>query len=141
MTGFIVALIIAIFITGLAALGIRRKGPWGSVWTFFLFTFLAMWTSTIYVRGVGPVYYGIAWLPLLFLSIILFVLLVVPGANRFRDDAIGNAGSMKVVSAPNANEVARANRVSPTAGKFFWIMITLLIIAIILGIINPKWVL
>ena len=86
-------------------------------------------------------YYGIAWLPLSFLSIILFVLLVVPGANRFRDDALKDPVLGKAESAEKANQVAKENRVSPATGKIFWIIITLLAIAIILGIINPQWAL
>jgi hypothetical protein len=139
MAGFIVALIVAIFITGIAAVLIKRTGPWGSAWTFFLFAFLALWTSTVYVRGIGPVYYGIAWLPLLFISVILFVLLVVPGANKFRDDAMARSAGSGGVSEQRANRIARANHFSTAAGKFFWIMITLLLVAIILGIINPQW--
>jgi hypothetical protein len=133
--GLIAALFLALIVTSLAVAAFRRRGPWGSAWTFFLFMFLALWTSTIYVRHIGPVYYGIAWMPLFFLAIILSVLLIVPGANEWRDESIKD-------NTPAKDQPPRRTEApAPPARTLFWVITFLLIVAIILGMTNPQWAL
>jgi hypothetical protein len=132
--GLIAALLIALLITSVAALIFRKKGPWGTTWTFFLFLFLALWTVSIYIKNVGPVYWGIAWLPLLFAAVVIALLLVsiIPDANHWRDESLSDSKTSKVSSVKEISDVSRAH----SGG--FWVMIVILIIAIVLGMANPQ---
>ena len=132
--GFIAALLIALLITAISALIFRRTGPWGTAWTFFLFLFLALWTVSIYIRNVGPVYWGIAWLPLLFSAVVLALLLVtiIPSANRLRDE------SFTTTETGNVNPAEKIDTSGPRSGGLFWILIVILIVAIVVGMVNPQ---
>lgn len=133
--GFIAALLIALLITAISALIFRRTGPWGTAWTFFLFLFLALWTVSIYIRNVGPVYWGIAWLPLLFSAVVLALLLVtiIPSANRLRDESFTNAKTGNLNPAEKIRDSSE-----PRSGRLFWILIVILIVAIVVGMVNPQ---
>src|SRR5688500_557401 len=132
--GLIAALLIALLITAIAALIFRRRGPWGTTWTFFLFLFLALWTVSIYIKNVGPVYWGIAWLPLLFAAVVIALLLVsiIPDANHWRDESLSDSKTSKVSSVKEIRDVSR------THSGGFWFMIVILIVAIVLGMANPQ---
>ncbi len=137
MVGRLIAvLLMALFITAIAALVFRRRGPWGTVWTFFLFLFLALWTVSIYIRNVGPVYWGIAWLPLLVSALIFALLLVsiIPDANQWRDESLREPEASKVSTV----EEIRRTTSRPGHGGLFWLMIVILIIAIVVGMLNPQ---
>jgi apolipoprotein N-acyltransferase len=88
---------IALIITVIAALIFKRTGPWGTAWAFFLFLFLVLWMVSIYLRNVGPVYWGIAWLPLLLSAVLPALLLanIIPDANHWRDESLKNSGISK----------------------------------------------
>jgi hypothetical protein len=133
--GLIAALLIALLITAIAALIFRRRGPWGTAWTLFLFLFLALWMVSIYIRNVGPVYWGIAWLPLLFSAIILALLLVsvIPDANHWRDESLSDSEASDMNSVKKIRDVSQ-----PRSGSLFWLMIVILIIAIVVGMFNPQ---
>lgn len=135
LSGLIAALLIALLITAIAALIFRRRGPWGTVWTFFLFLFLALWTVSIYIRNVGPLYWGIAWLPLLLAALVLAFLLLsaFPDVNQWRDESLRDSQTSKITPAENIGDVSQ-----PRTGGLFWFMIIILIIAIVVGMANPQ---
>ena len=127
--GLLAALVVAVVMTGIiVALG--RKGPWGTVWTFFLVLFLALWIVSLYVRAVGPVHFGIAWLPIVIGGLLLTVLLlaVVPDANFRRNERL-----QKEVEVDQSNELQ-----STGVGRFFWVLIFLMVAAIMIGMMNPQ---
>jgi hypothetical protein len=133
--GIIAALIIALSIAGLSVLIFKRKGPWGTLWTFFLLVFLALWAVSIYFRNIGPVYWGVAWLPLLFSAIILAALLIsiVPDANHLRDDSFKDADRDKFASVEKIRALS-----GPRSGSMFWLVVVILIVAIVVGMVNPQ---
>jgi hypothetical protein len=127
--GLFAAFAIAFIFTAAAVLIFRRRGPWGAAWTFFLFLFLALWIVSIYLPNVGPVYWGIAWVPILVVATLLAFLLAaaIPGANEFRDESIRDSDTSKVTPA------------RPAPGtRWFWILIIIMIMLILIGIINPQ---
>jgi hypothetical protein len=133
--GLIAALVIALFITAITALIFRKKGPWGTTWTFFLLLFLTLWAVSIYVRGVGPVYWGIAWLPLIIAGIILAVVLasVIPNANQLRDEVFTDSATSAARTPKKIREGSARRK-----ANWFWIMIVILILAIMVGMVNPQ---
>lgn len=132
--GLFAALFIALLLTGIAVAA-GRRGPWGAAWALFLVLFLALWMVALYTRAVGPVYFGIAWLPIIIAGILLIFLLVaaIPDANHWRDEAMRNSETGKVSEADQAPVVPRKG-----TGRLFWILILLMVAAIMIGMVNPQ---
>lgn len=126
-SGLVAALLISFFLTIISVFLLRKKGPWGSAWTLFLVVFLALWAVSIYLAPVGPIYYGVAWAPLLIAGIILTLLMLVtmPGANEWRDESL------------EAKRPAKQHK-QATASPLFWVIIILLVIAVMIGVFNPQ---
>jgi hypothetical protein len=133
-SGLFAALIIALIITVIAA-ALGRKGPWGAAWSLFLVLFLGLWLVTLFLRAVGPVYYGIAWVPLLIAGVLLALLLVaaIPDANHWRDASIRNTDSGKVGDVREDRQLSGSG-----VSGFFWVLIMLMVMAIIIGMLNPQ---
>ncbi len=118
------ALAVALLLTALFDRGFRNRGPWTSLWVFFLLIFLASWAGGLWVTPVGPPLFGIYWLPFVFVGII-FALLIAAAAParppRSRAEAI---------------ERARAQEeVSEALSVFFWVWIIGLLLVIVLAYI------
>jgi hypothetical protein len=133
-SAIIAAIGVALVVTILfVVLGMR--GPWGSAWTLFLFLFMAMWVTGLYVSPVGPVYWGIAWVPIIFAGILFSILLiaVMPDASRnkrrLRNGKLENENRDANISDPDSAEIN-----STAIGSFFWILIMLFTLAIIVGL-------
>lgn len=124
LTAFITALIlVAIF-----SLAFNNRGPWGSVWTFFLVLFLGIWAVALWVRPIG-VYtiWGVDWLPAVVIGLMLAFLIVaiVPAETDASTRADRNAAVDK--SLPEERKAGVA------MGAFFWVLLILFVIIIILG--------
>ncbi|HYF67409.1 MAG TPA: hypothetical protein VD884_04700 [Ohtaekwangia sp.] len=132
-SGFLAALTIALLLTILSVFVFKRSGPWGTAWSFFLVLFLGLWALSLYVRAIGPVYWGVSWLPIVFGGIMLSILLiaVMPDASHLRDDV----NREKKAGRPTD---IRPDLPIPKAGRFFWILIILFVIAILIGMVNPQ---
>jgi hypothetical protein len=99
---------------------------------FFLILFLSLWIVSIYIRSVGPVYLGIAWVPIIIAGILLAVLLAAAIPDTNRDQSLRDTQSSKVSQA-DEQDVRNTS-----VGRFFWILILLMITAIIIGMMNPQ---
>lgn len=133
-SGLIASLIVAIVFT-VIVVALGRRGPWGSAWTFFLVVFLSLWIVSIYMKALGPVYFGVAWLPLLIAGTLLALLLAaaIPDANHWRDRSLRERTQTEA-------DITGATSILPRTGasRFFWILILLMIMAIIIGMTNPQ---
>lgn len=125
--GLIAALLISSFLTIISVFLLRKRGPWGSAWTLFLVIFLALWAVAIYLAPVGPIYYGVAWAPLIIAGILLTLLLIVsmPGANQWRDESLESDPRPK-------------KEVPVKTSRLFWVFVFLLAMAIMIGMLNPQ---
>jgi hypothetical protein len=108
--------------------GLRRRGPWGSLWSFLLVLFLGIWMVAIWIEPIGPVWYDAAWLDLLVVGLILALLLAAatpytPNGRKNRSDVIGEG---EVRGEENTSVVA--------VGIFFWLLMFLLLALIIIGL-------
>jgi hypothetical protein len=132
-SGLFAAALIAFILTAVSVFFLRRRGPWGSIWTFFLVLFLALCTVSIYLAPIGPVYWGIAWFPMMVAGIIITILLIaaMPHPTERPDTAIGDQ-----VDTTGA-DIKSHFPVTPV-GRFFWALIILFVIAIVVGIANPQ---
>jgi hypothetical protein len=115
---FFLALLLSLFLV----YGFRNRGPWGSVWTFWLILFLGIWAAALWVYPTGPMLYGVSWIPLLFVGFFFAILLLA---------AIPTRSSRQ----PGVDEEAYTQISSETRALsiFFWLLVLILVIAIILG--------
>ena len=128
--GLFAAALIALVLTAVSVFFLGRRGPWGSMWTFFLVLFLALSTVSVYVAPIGPVYWGIAWIPIVVAGIIVTILLIAAMPHPVRGERRHDRDTTEVYAKPDFPA-------SPV-GRFFWVLIILFIIAIIIGMANPQ---
>jgi hypothetical protein len=69
-----VALIIALIVGGLFAVG-GARGPWPNIVWFFLVLFFATWAIGVWADPVGPQIYGVSWVGF-FVTAVLIGLLI-----------------------------------------------------------------
>jgi hypothetical protein len=131
-SGLFAAALISLILTLVSAFFLGKRGPWGSLWTFFLVLFLTLCTVSIYIVPIGPIYWGIAWIPITIAGIIVTILLIAAMPHQIKMDAQEKEDSMRLES------INRHDFPTTPVGRFFWILIVAFIIAIILGMSNPQ---
>ncbi|MFP4340293.1 MAG: hypothetical protein ACLFQO_07615 [Cyclobacteriaceae bacterium] len=139
------ALFVAVFITTIFYFALKSRGPWGSIWTFFFFVFLAIWAASLWFNPAGPVFLGVAWLPLLFIGFLVALLFVaLPTSYDVRNGDTGTKRrkirrsdtSEKKEISDQAEDLSGEENPDDTAVKvsgFFWVLMVFLLLAIILG--------
>ena len=121
VAGLIFALVIAILITFFFVYVIRSKGPWKTIWPFFFVIFLGVWSASFWIHPLGPTLQDVAWVPLLFIGLIISLLLSIaipPKKRKYKDNK-------KDIDQPKNALTA-----------FFWLLIIILVIPIILGLLS-----
>lgn len=130
-TGIIAIFILATVLTAIFAFGFRTRGPWGTMWTFFLMLILAMWSMLMWVPPIGPLWYGVAWIDLFIVGFLLALLLAAatPSANRYRESSSKEdfAGREQIKDGTEAAAVV--------VGGFFWTLLLLFTVLIIVGFV------
>jgi hypothetical protein len=120
--GIISAILIALLLTLIFSTTFRHKGPWGGLLFFFLVIFLASWASQLWINPFGPVLFGVAWVPLIFVAVLIAVLLLAMGSSAI-DQAPVRPGPE---TTPGDGSIL-------AIGFFFWLLILILISAIAIG--------
>lgn len=69
------ALLVAFVLALIFSVGLRRPGPWGSFLWFFVVVFLGAMALGAWLEPVGPVAWGVAWIPLIFGALLIALLL------------------------------------------------------------------
>lgn len=127
------AIIAVIFITlAIGAIffyGLKKTGPWGSLWTFLLVLFLGIFMAAIWIVPIGPIWYGAAWFDLFIIGILLALVLAAatPTSNEQRRAAFKQSDVV--------DEKARGDS-AIALGGFFWLMIILFVIIIGIGFVR-----
>jgi hypothetical protein len=133
--GVIAAILVAILISALFYYGLNARGPWGSFWTFFLALLLIVWAASLWVRPIGPVYWGVAWIPLIFIGIIFALLLAAVPTYDTRPYDGTRTDVREEIPADEAEIESRreAEATAAAVGWIFWTFVLILLIAIIIG--------
>lgn len=113
--------LIALLVGSLVFYGLRRRGPWGSFWSFILIIFLGVLLFSIYADPVGPIHYGIAWFDLIVIGLLFAFLL-------------GAAGRRYPKKREAEPETADANSSVIAVGYFFWGLVIFFLLAIFIRI-------
>lgn len=128
---FFIILVIALLIASIFFYGFNRRGPWGAFWVFLLILFLAAWAGRLWIASTGPQFYGYGWLP-----VILWVF-VVAAAIGMASGTTRAEGYREVTEReelrgePDATDVGGAI----VLGTVFWVIFTVLLAAIIAGLL------
>lgn len=110
------ALIISLAIILVFSLTSRR--PLRGLWMVVVLIFLATLSGQLWIRPFGPVYWGVAWAPLIIVALFFFFLIfaLLPAAPpRSHDENKAADGALIAM------------------GTFFWVIMVLLIVSIVLG--------
>jgi len=126
--GFIYLIVLAVLLSLMFSYGFRMRGPWGSFWSFFAIIFLAVWAADIWITPFGPYWYNINWFPPLVVGVLFAVLLAAatPSSRSKRKSGSTHPPSTEFES----------NAIATTLGVFFWLLLTLFILAIIIGLFS-----
>ena len=132
VAGLIAVILVAFVIGALFYFVLKNRGPWGSFWTFFIVLFLGVYLAHIWVRPIGPVYWGVAFLPLLFVGLVIALLLAAATPSNRKKD-FTNRNYPTASQADKGDEIPfRDDHVM--LGIFFWTALFLLIALLVAGI-------
>lgn len=112
----------------------RYTGPWGRLWTFIVILVLVALATAAWIEPVGPVYWDIAWLPVIFV-ILLFALFLAAATPLARSDR-RNAESRKPPAEREETAIEREEIPQIALGAFFWLFLVLLVFIAVWGIIR-----
>jgi hypothetical protein len=125
---FFISFILAVLLAGLYMLVTRGAGRrTGLIW-LFLIILLATWAGGVWLKPFGPTLWGIHWLPFILVGLVvfLFLIIVLPRkAPRGRQETLDMLE--RIEQEKELEEVAYI-----TLSIFFWILLSVLLIAIIL---------
>ncbi|MGC9342930.1 MAG: hypothetical protein ACP5E3_09540 [Bacteroidales bacterium] len=117
---------IALLITLFFSFILRVRGPWGSFWTFFVITLLAVVAADMWIQPVGPVYWDTYWLPPLAVGLLIaFILAATTPSPRTRAEL-----------EEGRNRIAKEHAESVAVGIFFWFLLIIMLIVVVLGYVN-----
>jgi hypothetical protein len=131
-SGLVAAALVSLILSVVSVFFLGRKGPWGSIWTFFLMLFLALGTVSIYITPIGPVYWGVAWIPITIAGILITILFIAAMPHTNYGNAQGH--DTKNVTEP----VTKSDVPATPVGRIFWVLVVLFVIAIMVGMMNPQ---
>jgi hypothetical protein len=122
---FLIALFVALLLSSVVFLGLRRTGPWASFLFLFFALFLATWAGGIWITPIGrPFLGGIYWLPFLMAGVV-FALLLAAAAPPEKDEG----STIKLVT--EQEEKAQERTIRWSAGILFWLFAGVLAVTII----------
>ena len=136
--GIIAILVLASLVTTIFTYGLKNKGPWNSIWTFFLIQLLCLWTVSLWVPPVGPVWYGTPWLDLIITAFFIAFMLAAftPSSSEYRDrsPSLVDEDDIRTRSGNvTAMRTKKGNKVVIAAGSMFWMLLLFLTVLIIAG--------
>ena len=122
LVAFLVALILSTLFVLTTEKGIKKKNP---VW-LFLFIFLMTWSGGIWLIPIGPMIYGVRWLPFVLVGVIAVLLFVALSHNRLPK------GRRETLEMLDRIKQEKEQITYVTLSLFFWVLLLGLIAAIVI---------
>ncbi len=120
--GVLFTILIAFLVGALFYYIFKSTGPWGTFWSFLLILILAGLAGSFWINPVGPVFWDIAFLPVLFVVFIFALLLAAATPPSRRETGEYRSGE------PSEDEAGAI-----AIGSFFWILMSILLIIALWG--------
>ncbi len=121
LLGILLTVLAAVVTSTIFYFVIKTTGPWESFWTFMLVLVLAGLAAGLWIVPAGPIIWGVAWIPILMVMIIVALLLGAASPRKQKRVSTKREGNKPVVSDTEA----------ATVGALFWILLIFLLGVII----------
>ncbi len=126
-TQLVFSLIVALILSYIMSLVLRRRGSKGGFFFFFLMLFLITFAGALWIRPFGPSLYGVFWLPIIFICLIGGLFLYHAAPNR----PPRNQEEKQQMLAEMETERQLEQVTYVTLDVLFWLIVCLLILAIV----------
>ena len=119
----IFALFLALILGAVLTIAFKSKGPGENLFFFFLLLFLFIWAGGIWVYPVGPLLWGVHWVPFLFVALFIFFLLALVTTPPPRESTVELVDEKKI----------EAKRRASLAGisVFLWVLAAVMLAVIL----------
>ena len=125
--GIFYLVLIAFLITFFFSFMLRKSGPWGTFWTFFIIIFLVVAAAYLWIGPVGPRFMEeIYWVPPLAVGLIIALILA----------ATSPPPKTKSELEIQKKEIAEGKKATLALGTFFWFLLGFMMILVIAGFIH-----
>jgi len=111
--GILVTVLAAIIVSVLFYYVFKSTGPWGNFWSFLLILVLAGLAAGSWIGSIGPLIWGLAWVPTI-MAIIIFALLLGAASPPHEKREAAPQGS---------TEPTPRDRKAATIGALFWLLL------------------
>lgn len=126
-TQFVFSLVIALSVSLILSLFMRRGGPRSGFFFFFLMLFLITLAGGLWIRPFGPNFHGVFWVPIMVIGLIAGLFLYQSAPRRSPRNRKEMIQTMKVEK--ERRQLEQLTYIS--LDIFFWVVAVLLIISII----------
>lgn len=114
LVDFLIAFLVALLLSSIVFIGLRRTGPWASFLFLFLALFLATWAGGIWITPIGRPLGGVYWLSFL-LAGVVFALLLAAAVPPDKEQE----STIKLITEEEKH--AQKRTVRRAAGYLFWL--------------------
>jgi hypothetical protein len=136
IASIVIALILTLLFSQLAGRSGTKKFRGAAGWVFFLILFFAMWAGGLWIYPAGPAFWGISWLPALFVGLATALLLSATDIFPYGTTR-KNSPDTPALQNREDGEIVRTKedrrREGLAISVFFWALLAILAVAIIAG--------
>ena len=123
----LLALAIALLLTGIFAYGFCELRGGDQLLFFFSVLFLATWAGGVWITQYGPLIYGAAWLSFMAVGFVIALLLA----------SLTASGKIPCRTMEERSNLPEGQASRSLFGVFFWLLTVLLIVTILLAYLLP----
>jgi hypothetical protein len=125
----VLAFLLALLFSGLT----KGAGPKSHFWALFVIFGLSIWVASIWLTPAGPIWYGVAWVDLLVIGLLL-VLLVGAASGAGRYPTVSRSSYSEEEEVDLVAESKKDTTAITMFGVFFWIFVASLVALAIIGL-------
>jgi len=115
---FFAALAVGLLVVFVISIAFGTKGPWGSLVWFLMVVSLFAWVAGVWLKPYGPRWYGVGWVPIVFVGFLIALLLTTVSPRR---------GSRLSKSLAQKNKVLKEADRKADVDSLWWVLIIFLV--------------
>ena len=128
---FFAAAIVALVFTLVFFYAFKTKGTWKKLWPVFIILPLAVWAAALWLSPVGPIYWGMALIPLSFIG--LLIVLLFTAMPTYKKKRKNKSTTFRVFRDKYAIPIKKEYGSVSALGITVWIFICLFLLVVIVG--------